>query len=710
MNPEPNRQHEPGTREPGTLNSSVDIGGPALATTYVGHPASDAERQHAGVGSDPDPADLVVELQAGVVHLARLVHAQDQELTALRQQLDSCHGSLTWRLRVRAAAVQTRISRVPLLRETYLIARRAIDVWLTEGVGGMLRKSGNKAALAIRGRPFLVEPGRRPAAGSYEAWLARSRAAQPDAATLHAALAQLRSAPLVSVLAVLPSQDVSMLRHLLATLRAQVYARWELCVAVTGRAPDLVSGECGPVRVVECVHGSASYRDAFLASCGDVIALLEVGDELAPDALFEIVSRFDRDDTDIVYSDEDLMTAGGERRQPFFKPDWSPDLLLSMSWMDALVAFRRTAIEQAGGFSAEFGMGQVHDLLLRVSEATSAIAHVPKVLYHRRVAEPTAEAMLARYQAGREERLAIERALCRRGYNGSAHGVFTRWGPRAYRTRLEVKGTPLVSIVMPTRDKPDLLRAAIDSIRRHTGYRHYEIIVVDNGSADPAAVAYLDSLGPPCRVFRWPGEFNYSAINNFGVEQARGDQILFLNNDVEVVQPDWLAALLEHAQCPGVGAVGAKLLYPDGRIQHAGVLVGVHGPVVHAFRGWSESAIEHPRLSDAVRNCSGVTGACMMVPRAVFEQVGGFDPELRVAFNDIDLCLRMREQGYRIVYTPHAVLTHVESASRGDGDSYPETDRVRFESRWATVLDGGDPYHNHNLAGMHGDWALPAPS
>jgi GT2 family glycosyltransferase len=261
-----------------------------------------------------------------------------------------------------------------------------------------------------------------------------------------------------------------------------------------------------------------------------------------------------------------------------------------------------------------------------------------------------------------------------------------------------------VSIVIPTRDKRALLQTTIESIRVRTDYDRYEIIVVDNDSSEPDAVAYLSSLSAPCQVHRWSEPFNYSAINNFGFRHARGEQVLFLNNDVEVIRPDWLTALLEHAQRPEVGAVGAKLLYADGRIQHAGVVVGINRAAANAFRSWPGETIGTPRLADLTRNCSAVTGACMMVPRRVLETVGGFDETLRVVLNDVDLCLRIRTHGYLVVYTPHALLYHHEGSTRGR--LHPAPDQQAFGEKWKDFLDRGDPYYNPNLTDRHDDWSI----
>jgi GT2 family glycosyltransferase len=328
---------------------------------------------------------------------------------------------------------------------------------------------------------------------------------------------------------------------------------------------------------------------------------------------------------------------------------------------------------------------------------------VPTVLYHSRH-QATVDDMLARRRASRDDSRVIVSALSRRRRPGRTTPLYARRGPRCYATRFDLQQRPLVSIIIPTKDKQPLLETTLNSIWRFTDYDNYEIIVVDNQSTDPDAVRYLASLPPRCQVHQWSKPFNYSALNNFGVQHARGEQLLFLNNDVEVIQFDWLTAMLEHAQRPEVGAIGARLLYADGSIQHAGVVVGINRVAANAFRSWPGETTGSVRLADLTRNTSAVTGACMMVPRRIFDEVGGFDEHLRVVLNDVDLCLKIRERGYLVVYTPHALLYHYEGSSRGR--LHPPPDEKVFEKRWSEFLDRGDPYYNPNLTDKHDDWRI----
>jgi GT2 family glycosyltransferase len=294
---------------------------------------------------------------------------------------------------------------------------------------------------------------------------------------------------------------------------------------------------------------------------------------------------------------------------------------------------------------------------------------------------------------------ALEEALARRGIEGRVESP----RPGLYRARYRVRGEPLVSIIMPTRDKLGVLRACVESIERRTGWKRWELIVVDNGSSDPRALAYLEKLGRRHRVLRDGGAFNWSALNNRAVREARGEHLLFMNNDMEIITPEWMGAMLEHAQRSQVGAVGARLLFPDGRVQHAGVVLGIGATAGHAFKHLPDHDPGYSWLGHVVRDVSAVTGACMMVRREVFEHVGGFDERLPVAFNDIDFCLKLRKAGYVIVYTPFAKLYHHESATRRD--LHPPEDEALLKVRWHDQLLE-DPYYSPNLTREREDYSI----
>jgi GT2 family glycosyltransferase len=587
---------------------------------------------------------------------------------------------------------------------------RTREVWADEGFVGVFRHAGVKFGLLLRGKRFLVDGRSRPSIeDQYQVWI-HHQGASPFERDVEQAIAGFTSAPLVSVLTVLDVGDAARLNDVLNTLQAQAYMRWELCVAVSPAVRDTLQRDPGVLASETCLRVGLSMgptptlADAYRVAGGDFIAFVDVDDVLAPEALFELVNRLQEEPAaDLVYSDEDAITIDGRREDPLFKPDWSPVLLLSTNYVERFALMRRRLVDEVGGFSAELGPAQSYDLVLRLTEKTQRIAHVAKVLYHRRRGSTTLATDMSRRAAIDEECCALTSALARRGRAGRVTALPAPRGPRCYATRFELSDRPLVSIIIPTKNNRKLLQKAIKSIQARTSYDRYEILIVDNGSTDPDTVEYLATLPPGCQLHRWNERFNYSAINNFGVRHAHGEQLLFLNDDVAVISPDWLTAMLEHSERPEVGAVGARLLYEDGRIQHAGVVVGINQGAANAFRRCAADAAS-PRLADLVREVSAVTGACMMVRRQVFDDVGGFDEKLPVIFNDVDLCLRIRDSGYTVLYTPHAQLYHYEGSTRGRRD--PKRDKQVFQERWARLLTSGDPYYNPNLTDRHDDWTL----
>jgi len=665
------------------------------------------------VQSGDDHREVETSLRQEVESLGRIVDHQERTIAALSREVDLHSKAIGWRLQQRVNPLRKWMLSVPVVRQIYRAVYRVLEIWIDEGFLMIFSRAGHKASLAVRGKNFLVEGADRRAPrieDQYEQWmLGQGAAPSPDA--MQAAIGQFRNRPVISVLLCLDRPEAAQVQQVLASLQAQSYGHWELCVAVppgfsASSSADLhhaLSGE-PRVRTIASSEPSPAYADALRAASGEFIGVMNAGDKLAPEALFELVKRLNDSDDDIVYSDEDWLSETGRREDPLFKPDWGPDLLLSFNYLERFGVFRRQLVSEIGGFRSAAGKGQVYDLVLRLTEATSRIAHVPKVLYHSHRQPTSASTVLERHAANRDESRVLVEALGRRGTPGRTNALSARKGPRGYTTRLDLREQPLVSIIIPTRDKQALLQTTLDSICARTDYHHYEIIVIDNQSTDAEAVRYLASLPPRVQVHQWSQRFNYSALNNFGVRHARGEQLLFLNNDVEVIRPDWLTAMLEHAQRPDVGAVGARLLYGDKRIQHAGVVVGINRVAANAFRSWPGETIGNLRLADLTRNCSAVTGACMMVPRRVFDEVGGFDEDLRVVLNDVDLCLKARERGYLVVFTPDASLYHYEGSSRGK--LHPPPDERVFEQRWKSLLDRGDPYYNPNLSYKHDDWRI----
>jgi GT2 family glycosyltransferase len=552
----------------------------------------------------------------------------------------------------------------------------------------------------------------------YRSWIERQEAVRAqEALRLRREIQRLVNPPLISVLVPVFKPPMAYLRKCIASVRNQLYPNWELCLCDDGSGNPLVAAYLRglakadrrvKVRINPENRGiSAATNDAFDLSSGDFVTFLDQDDELDSHMLAEVaLSLASVSDADLVYCDEDKLDEQGRRFAPYFKPDWSPDLLTSHAYMTHGLVVRRALVESVGRLRSEFDGSQDYDLILRATERARAIPHIPKVLYHWRTIEgSTAKDELAKPWAHEAARAALQSALDRRGEEATAEVGFFRW---AFRVRRKIRENPLVSIVIPFRDGADLLARCIESLRARSGYENWEAVLVDNRSWEPETRALLRQLASDsnCRIVKYDAEFNWSAINNWAVSQAKGEIILFLNNDMEGVSEGWLSAMVEHAQRPEVGAVGARLLYPDGRVQHAGVFIGMGAISAHACWFCPPDRNAYFAMDKLVRNYSAVTGACLMLRRSLFEDLGGFDESLSIAYNDIDFCLRLRKRGYLVVYTPFATLVHYESATRGLATDRPEI-KIMVE-RWLNVVKQGDPYYNPNLSLRRFDFGLPA--
>lgn len=545
---------------------------------------------------------------------------------------------------------------------------------------------------------------------AYKAWL-KKEAERTDKrlATARQDMERFSLRPLISVLMPVPDARIACLDESVKSLIQQAYPLWELIVTTTAsrkkeveRALGQHTEMAGRFRTAIPDDGQDyALHEAVSLMKGEFIGFLDCGDVLAPHALLEVVGLYnEQPDVEVIYSDEDHLTDGKTRSNPFFKPDWSPDLLLSMNYINHFFAARRRLFEK---IRDEIKESCHYDLVLRLTEQTDKIVHIPEILYHSRSPQ-VALSGLPDFNNGESgfQRQAIEDALKRRGLEGEV----LQMGQGRYRVNFKVQGEPLVSIIIPVRDNINLLRQCLHSIKEKSTYRNYEIIVVDNGSVERESFAYFKEIQrfENCRVVSFDQPFNYSRINNFAAGEARGDYLLFLNNDTEVLSPGWLEEMLAHCQRPETGAVGAKLLFPDDRIQHAGVIVGLRRVAMHAFYGLSGADSGYMGLTAVLRNYAAVTAACMMMPKNVFYEACGFDEELAVAYNDVDLCLRVVENGYFIVWTPYASLYHHESASRGQ--YYPEDNIHYFCEKWEEFLRRGDPFYNPNLSLNHSDFRV----
>ncbi len=544
----------------------------------------------------------------------------------------------------------------------------------------------------------------------YHGWIEKRRVQSEELGALREEARAFADQPCISIITPVFNTPVPWLTECVESVLAQTYEKWEL-ILIDDDSTDpemlrclteLAARDRRIVLAKDEKRGgisAASNRGLALAQ-GDWVAFLDHDDLLEPDALFQNVKWLqDHPDTDLIYSDEDKLTEQGFDA-PIFKPDWSPDYFLSCNYVCHFTLIRRELVKQVGGFRSEFDGAQDYDLFLRVTEQTNRIDHIPRVLYHwRRSLSSTADNIRRKPGSLETGRHALEAHLERRQQAGH---VAVDWRTHAYWIKRELLEAKKISIIIPVRDRVDLLARCLESVMSKTSYAPYEIVVVDNDSETGEARAYFSQFKH--RLLHYGGPFNFSAVNNFAVEQTDSPWLLFLNNDTEVIDGDWLNTMAEHVQRPEVGAVGPRLLYPDDTVQHAGIVVGVGGIAEHAFRGFPAEAPGVCRQLQVTRNYSSVTGACLLTRRDVFDEVGGFDEErLPVTFSDVDLCLKMRRAGYLIVYTPFAKLYHHESGTRRRTVEPLETEVMR--ERWPEVL-ARDPYYNPNLSRDRADFSL----
>jgi GT2 family glycosyltransferase len=499
---------------------------------------------------------------------------------------------------------------------------------------------------------------------AYRRWLDVHHDVDARRPVIEARTKRLLGNPLISVVMPVHQTDPAMLRAAVESVRSQIHTRWQLCIADDGTTRDdtrAVLDEvttAGDDRVsfvrLEPAQGIVAATNAAIGlASGAYVAFLDHDDVLSPDALAAVARMLDVDPgLDVIYTDEDKLDPDGRRTEPFAKPDWSPDLLLSCNYITHLLVVRRTLLAEVGGLRAGFDGAQDYDLVLRLSERTDRIGHLAAPLYSWRMSpSSTAADIAAKPEAHDASRRAVAEALERRGVDATVERGFD---PTWHRVRRRITRRPVVSVVVPTRDRVDLLAPCVDLLRRTVQHEPLELIVVDNDSRDPDTLRYLEHLD--ARVLRYPHRFNYARQMNLAARRASGEVLLLLNNDARPVDDEWFDAMLEHALRPEVGAVGARLRFPSGEPQHEGVVLNAAGVALNLDSGpWAV-------LGENIRDTSAVTAACMMIRTAVWHEVGGMDERLRVAYNDIDLCLRVGERGWRIVYTHYAQLHHAESS------------------------------------------------
>jgi len=558
----------------------------------------------------------------------------------------------------------------------------------------------------------------------YSRWRKKNSPRESDLKRMTETLGLVRYQPLISVIMPVYNTPEDFLREAINSVLSQVYSNWELCIADDNSTTPHVKSVLGEfaakdsrIKVVyrpDNGHISLCSNSALEIATGEFIALLDHDDVLTPDALYEVVWLLNRyPDADLIYSDEDKLNPAGQLIGPYFKPEWCPDLFLSQMYVCHLGTYRRSLISKIGGFRVGYEGSQDYDLVLRFTEITDKIYHIPKVLYHWRLHyNSAASGTQAKPYAYVAAQKALQEAIERRGEKGKVEGIYDFLGH--YSVRYEITDYKLVSIIICTRDLPGVLDQCLTSVFTKSIYPNYEVILIDNGSKETQTEMVLDKWKEkePGRfnVYRFDVPFNFSKINNYGVSKSKGDYLLFLNNDTEVISVDWIDAMVEQVQRKSIGAVGAKLLYPDDTIQHAGLIMGLGGLVGHGHYHFPSMEVGYYGWLKMIHNVSAVTGACLMCRREVFDSVRGLDEALEVAYNDVDLCLKIIDKGYRNIYLPHVVLDHHESKSRGYEDTPEKKARLQREasiikSRWQKFIDN-DPCYSPNLTRDKADYSI----
>lgn len=598
---------------------------------------------------------------------------------------------------------------------------------------GGLRRSAGLAVAAATGRlgRVLRDGGSgqtRRQETHYQRWVREYDTIDDrDRTAIRTEIVTLPSHPLISVVIPAFDTDEAFLRAAIDSVRAQLYENWELCIADDASpSPHVwkllqdVAVEDSRIKIVrreENGHIAAATNSALALATGDYVALMDHDDLLPEHALYEVAREVaEHPDVDVIYSDEDGIDADGQRFEPYFKTDWNLDLLHGHNMVSHLGVYRRRLLNEIGGMRVGYEGSQDYDLVLRAFEHCGAarIRHIPTILYHWRKGQGSfSQSWMDRCVANAKRAVAEHLERTGSGARVTGSPSVAQW----LRVVHPLPQTPpLVSVIIPTKDRAALLGRCIDGVLNRTDYADIELLIVDNGSTEPAAAALLDKLATDdrVRVLHKPGVFNYPALNNEAVRHASGEILLLLNNDVDVIDGEWLVEMVSHARRPEIGAVGAKLLYPDGRVQHAGVVVGMGGVAGHQYvgsRGEDPGYFGHLCL---VRDVWAVTAACLAIRRETYLAVGGLDEQnLAVAFNDVDFCLRVAERGLRNLWTPYATLYHLESVSRG-----VDTDPVRharfarevayMHQRWGHLLQR-DPFFSPNFTLNSGQNELAFP-
>lgn len=548
----------------------------------------------------------------------------------------------------------------------------------------------------------------------YYLWLLRNHPRKSDIKQMIETLNQFNSLPIISIILTINDPDYLHPRDSIESIINQIYPFWELLIvtniSVAPKINHILESYISEYNQIKAFYNqtnddiSDSLNNAIKNANGEFVSLVENSDLLTHDAIYQMILELNRHpNADMIYSDEDKINDLGYLKEPFFKPDWCPDSFLSRMYTGSLGIYRKQLIIQIGGFRDEFKEAKFYDLLLRFTEQTTAIHHIPKILYHKRLNPKSNSTSNLGCKA-------ISEAIDRREVAGEMVSIQNGY----YIPRYKIKKFDLVSIIIPTKNLAKVLDRCLESIFSKTTYPNYQIILIDNGSTENYSLKVIKDwqVKEPLRlkVYQYDIPFNYSKINNYAIQFTEGKYLLFLNNDTEVINADWMNAMVEQSQRHEIGAVGSLLLYPDNTVQHAGVILGMGGLADHCHKNFKQDSTHYFGQIQTINNYLAVTGACLMCRKEIFYEVGGFEEELSIAFNDVDFCLKIIERGYRNIYLPHVKLYHHESKSRGYEDTPKKLKRFKDEvkymqKKWVKYINY-DPCYSPNLSRKHLDYQV----
>ena len=597
------------------------------------------------------------------------------------------------------------------------LIQRAQEIITQEGPGVLFQR------LTLRLKAFLGVSFQGNYDQGYQHWLKQqSELLSPK--QLNESYEALRLRPIFSIIIPVYNVEPKWLQQTIASVKNQSYPHWQLCIvddASTNKAITQFlksvkdSDDKIQIEFSDQNRGIALTSSAALKlATGEFVGLLDHDDLLTKDALLFNAIEINRDpQVDLLYSDEDKISPSGKRSNPFFKPDYAPQLLHSQNYIGHFVVARKTLVDQVGGFRPGYDGAQDFDLLLRITNSTQAIKHIPRILYHwREIPGSTATVFGSKSYAQQAGRMALENNFTDGDVKANVDdGPF----PGTYQTTYKITATPKVSIVLPFKDQPKLLDRCLKSLFNQTRWENIEVIAIDNNSEQTETHTLIqkwEAQSPTVRFLTYSRPFNYSAICNFGVTEASGEFIILLNSDIEITSSNWVESMLSFAQLTDVGAVGAKLFYPNQTIQHAGIVVGIDGGAGHPYKNFPANQRGYYLRLSLAQNITAVTGALLMVSKQKFQDVGGLDEiNFGVAYNDVDFCLKLMKAGYRNVLNPYCQAIHRESSSRGydlgaQNQARHDTEKLHLRKKWKAFFESGDPYYNPNLTLTREDYSL----